>query len=559
MLPDRCSGLVLFLRHMDCTSTHLSYGHTGFFSKIVIDYLGRDPNVLPFIEHPANIAGIEASINGRKRFKTDRQGLVNILKEQYALLPAHEKVMANIDSLLGENSFTITTAHQPCIFTGTLFFIYKIIHTIKLAERLQKELPGSKFIPVYYMGSEDADLDELGKIWLNGEEIAWDTRQTGAVGRMKTKGLEKIINRLEGELGVLPFGEQLIKTLKQCYLESNDIKTATQKLVHSLFAEYGLVIFIPDSASVKSTMTGIYEDDLFQNAPSAIVEETIAEFSKEYKIQANPRAINLFYLTDEVRERIERVDDEWHVIGTSLKFSEEELRDELHKHPERFSPNVILRGLLQETILPNVAFIGGGGELAYWLELKKLFTHYQVPFPVLILRNSFLIIEKKWKQRLDRIGISETEIFSSSEQLLNELVKRESQKQVTLLEEVNIATQYYEDLARVAANIDKTLVPHVNSLQTRATKALLALEKKLLRAEKKKFDEDNRHILQLKEALFPGGNLQERIENFMPYYAKWGSDFIKTLYENSLTLEQEFVILTEKAPVEASVKTATAL
>ena len=236
MLPDRCSGLVLFLRNMDCTSTHLSYGHTGFFSKIVVDYLECDPKVLPFVEHTASIAGIEASINGRKRFKTDRQALVNILKEQYASLPVHEKVVANIDSLLGENSFTITTAHQPCIFTGTLFFIYKIIHTIKLAERLQKELPGSKFVPVYYMGSEDADLDELGKIWMNGEEIAWDTRQTGAVGRMKTKGLEKIINRLEGELGVLPFGEQLIKTLRQCYLESIDIKTATQKLVHALFA-----------------------------------------------------------------------------------------------------------------------------------------------------------------------------------------------------------------------------------------------------------------------------------------------------------------------------------
>jgi bacillithiol biosynthesis cysteine-adding enzyme BshC len=293
-------------------------------------------------------------------------------------------------------------------------------------------------------------------------------------------------------------------------------------------------------------MVPVFEEDLFQRKASSIVEDTIGALSKEYKVQANPREINLFYLKDDIRERFELKNDRWHVVGTNISFSEAELREELKQHPERFSPNVILRGLFQETILPNIAFVGGGGELAYWLELKNLFEYNRVPYPVLILRNSFLLIERKWEEKMERIGITQGDVFKSNDLLLNELVKRESQQQVTLLEEVNHADEYYGHLKSIAGNIDETLVTHVSALQTRALKSLLTLEKKMLRAEKKKFDEQQRQIVNIRSALFPQNNLQERVDNFMAYFAKWGSGFIDLIVKNSLTHEQEFVVLTEK-------------
>jgi uncharacterized protein YllA (UPF0747 family) len=207
---------------------------------------------------------------------------------------------------------------------------------------------------------------------------------------------------------------------------------------------------------------------------------------------------------------------------------------------------VILRGIYQETLLPNVAFIGGGGELAYWLEFKQLFQYHDVPYPVLILRNSFLLVEKKWSEKIEKTGFNETDMFRSSESLINELVKRESQQQVTLLEEVNNADEYYGHLKSIAGNIDETLVTHVSALQTKALKSLLGLEKKLLRAEKKKFDDQNRQIINIKSALFPLNSLQERTDNFMPFYAKWGRQFIDEILEKSLTIEQEFMVLTEQ-------------
>jgi uncharacterized protein YllA (UPF0747 family) len=215
----------------------------------------------------------------------------------------------------------------------------------------------------------------------------------------------------------------------------------------------------------------------------------------------------------------------------------------MDEHPDRFSPNVILRGLYQETILPNIAFIGGGGETAYWLELKDLFDQYKVPFPMLVLRNSFLIIEKKWKDKLDRLSLRATDMFEPEDEILNKLVKKESDKQLNLSKELDHATEYYGHLKHVAGNIDNTLVQHVEALQSRAIKPLQALEKKLLRAEKRKFEEQQRMVSLVKSSLFPNNSLQERIDTFMPFYAKWGPAFIKALYSHSLTVEQQFGIL----------------
>jgi len=529
---------------MDCTFTQLSYGETGYFSNLVSAYTNGDPYLKQFYRHPPTVEGIAASIQDRKSFAVNRQMLADELQSLYNTLPPAPAVSKNIELLRSDNTFTVCTAHQPAIFTGNLFFIYKIVHAIKLAESLKQKFPAYNFVPVFYMGCEDADLDELGHIFLDGEKIAWQTSQKGAVGRMSTKGLDQIINRIEGELSVQPFGPELVSLLKASYLTgSPDIQTATLRLVHQLFAAYGLVVLIPDNAAFKKVMIPVFEDELLRHRSAAVVENTISELSNQHKVQAQPRQINLFYLNDNLRQRIERTGDHWTIVDTDITFTEAALLDELHTHPERFSPNVILRGLFQETLLPNVAFIGGGGEIAYWLELKGVFDLYKVPYPPLVVRNSFLVMDQKWKDRLDKLGLSLADVFRDERELLNGLVKRNSQKQLSLSEEITDFNSYYNRLKEVAGQVDDTLTGHVAALQTRAIKPLQELEKKLLRAERKRFDIESRQLHALKTALFPNGGLQERVDNFMPYYAKWGKAFIKNIHTHSLTLEQKFTIL----------------
>jgi bacillithiol biosynthesis cysteine-adding enzyme BshC len=531
---------------MDWIAHHLPFRQTGYFSRIITDYLDQVDAMRPFYVHPVSAEGLDASLQARRARSVDRAALTAVLKEQYTGAKPKASVTANLEFLSSDKTFTVCTAHQPNIFTGHLYFIYKILHTVRLAEELAARHPDCRFVPVFYMGSEDADLEELGNVYLGGDRLVWDTKQTGAVGRMSTKGLDRLLYRIEGQLSVLPHGPGLMEMLKEIYLESPDIQTATFRLIHELFGDYGIVVLIADHPSLKKLMIPVFEDDLFSRKPAAIVGETIRRLTDHYDVQANPRDINLFYLKDDLRGRIDRKGDEFLVHGSPLRFTESELREELQRFPGRFSPNVILRGLFQETILPNLAFIGGGGETAYWLELRALFEQYEVPFPVLVLRNSFLLIESQWMAKMDRAGFSITDIFRPAEALVNDIVRRESQNALSLQKEITEANRYYESLKALARPVDPSLEQHVEALQARAVDPIRSLEKKLLRAERRKYGDLQRQVHGLKNALFPGGGLQERMENFMPWYAAYGPEFISDLYKHSPTLEQEFVVLAMK-------------
>ena len=532
---------------MECNATRLPYRQTNSFSKTVLDYLDHLEELKSFYTHPPTVQGIQKAIDARKQFNTNRELLVQELKKQYEGIETTSNVKGNIELLLSKDTFTITTAHQNNIFTGPLYFIYKIIHAIKLADHLKTSLPGYNFVPVYYIGSEDADLDELNHIYLSGEKLTWNTKQTGAVGRMKVdKELVKLIGLMEGQLLVLPDGNEIISAIKKYYKDGVTIQEATFHFVNSLFADYGLIVLLPDNVALKNQMIKVFEDDLLNQTASGIVEKTAAKLSTAgYKVQASPREINLFYLKDSLRERIEIQKNQYSILNAHLSFSKEKMLDELREHPERFSPNVILRGLYQETILPNIAFIGGGGEVAYWLQLKDLFEHYATPFPVLVLRNSFLLVEQKWQSIIARLGFTIEDFFLPEQELVNRLVARETDKKLKLNGTLSETGQLYDTIKKQAIAIDATLEKHVEALKIQTLHRLQELEKKMLRAEKRKFADQQRQIHTIKEQLFPGNGLQERKENISYYYAKWGKEFIQQLYNHSLSLEQEFVIVQE--------------
>jgi bacillithiol synthase len=525
-------------------ATHIDYKDTGCFSPLVLDYIVGNEKVKEFYTHPATLEGIKAAIKSRKNFNTDRQLLVEQLTEQYKDLTTSATVQKNIKALSDENTFTICTAHQPNIFTGHLYFIYKIIHAIKLADHLKDQLPDYNFVPVFYMGSEDADLEELGHIYLNGDKLDWKTKQTGAVGRMKVDdALIKLIDTIEGEIASQSHSKELIDLIRKAYTKGTAIQNATFKLVNELFAEYGLVVLLPDNPALKKQMTAIFKNDLYTHTPYEIVTATSRKLSEHYKSQAHPREINLFHLKDDIRNRIIKKKEIFYVEDTPIKFTKEEIREELKEHPERFSPNVILRGLYQEMILPNIAFIGGGGEIAYWLQMKDIFEHYKIPYPVLVLRNSFQVIEQGMKDLMDKLDVTTTDIFKTEQELINELVKKRSKLPLSLEKERKQVEEAYNQIMASTAKVDKSLAQHAEALRTKALKQIDKLEKKLLKSEKKNFEAEQRQVQKLKNKLFPQGQLQERIENFIPYYATYGNGLFKILYDNSLTLEQRFCLL----------------
>jgi bacillithiol biosynthesis cysteine-adding enzyme BshC len=528
---------------MDLRVERIAYPNTNSFSRLVNDYVSGAATLSPFFKFSPTMEGFKASIEQRKNHQPNREVLIEALKEQYAGYSLTPAQTANLDALANKSTFTITTAHQPNIFTGPLYFIYKILHAIKLAAHLKQELPQYNFFPIYYMGSEDADLDELGHFYVEGEKISWNTDQAGAVGRMNTKGLEKIINRLEGQFSHLAFGKEMVAICKKAYLQHSNIQDATLYLVNELFKQFGLLVIIPDNAKLKRLFVPVVQKELVEGFSQPLVLETAAAFSQHYKVQTEGRPINLFYLDENGRrERIEKIGDRYEVTALNLSFSQQEILQLASDRPELFSANVILRGVFQETILPNIAFIGGGGELAYWMELKTVFEACDVPYPVLVLRNSFALLNQRQQQWKQKAGLTVEEMFQDEIALLNAQVARKHGAPIHLQNFESTFFLQFEQLQKMAADIDATLQPHVAAIHTQVIKKLKGLEKKMQRAARRQLDEEGNAISRIKETLFPKGGLQERQENFLPLFAVYGHELIAALLEESPSFEPLFTI-----------------
>jgi bacillithiol biosynthesis cysteine-adding enzyme BshC len=528
---------------MDFNCNYISYQQTGFFSKIVTDYLAGESNLKPCYQHLPNKQGIKDAI-AAKRSTVDRNLLVNYFKNQYSNAKLTNLQQWHIDLLQQENCFTVTTAHQPNIFTGPLYFIYKILHAIKLASDLNTEFPDNKFVPVYYMGSEDADLDELGNIAIQGKKLVWNTTQTGAVGRMKIdKNFLQLIKEIEGQIGVNEFGAELVSIFSKAYSLEKTVEQATFELVNDLFADFGLLILLPDNEDLKRAFIPTITKELTEQFSRKAVESTNTELVKHYKTQAAGRDVNLFYLIDNKRERIEKKDDLFIVEKLDLSFTHDAILQELNEHPERFSPNVILRPVFQETILPNVAFIGGGGELAYWLQLKNVFQEVNISYPVLVLRNSFLLYKKLQLEKLEKMNYGISNLFANTEILFTNLVLKQSANNLSLQNALKETRIFYNNLKTQAKSVDATLEAHTEAIAVKALYRIEQLEKKILRAEKRKFSDQKNQLQNIKEDLFPNNSLQERTENFSYFYSLYGKELLKVILSSSKGLQQQFGLI----------------
>jgi bacillithiol biosynthesis cysteine-adding enzyme BshC len=525
--------------------TYVPYKETGYFSKLVNDYLGGHNDTVPFYDFAPDADGINKAIAARERFPVNREVLVKAVSARYAGLNVHEKTLANIALLKDASTYTVCTAHQPNLLTGYLYFVYKILHAIRLAEELTVLHPGKHFVPVYYMGSEDNDIDELGTFKFREAHFVWDgSGQEGAVGRMDTAGLKPLLHDLFRQFG--PPGkdcDDLQGIIHEAYLKHKTVGEATLYLVNELFGRFGLVVVNPDDALLKACFVPVMEDELLHQHAYPIISEQIAKLGAHYKIQAQPRPINLFYLNTQVRERIEKNGDKWVVLNTDIEWTQEALLTELHAHPERFSPNVMLRGLFQETILPNVVFIGGGAEVAYWLQFKTLFAHYGVFYPNIQLRQSVMWMDKAAAVLKEGLGYDSQMIFKPEQVLIQMYVDANSTSDWHTTNETAAIENIFAALKQKAMTTDVTLGPAAEAVLTRMRKQLHNLEAKMLRAEKKKMAVQLERISRLKRQLFPGNGLQERVDNFAEYYLDNGPAFFDVIVAGIRPLDNQFLII----------------
>ena len=528
----------------------LSYKETNYFTNIIIDYLDEDEHLKAFYNRFPNLDNFREQIQEKKVFFTaeKRAVLVRELKHQYEILEVSDSVSKNIASFSKENTFSVTTGHQLNLFTGPLYFLYKIVSAINLASALKEKYSEYNFVPVYWMATEDHDFEEINFFNLNGKKFKWSSDQPGAgkdaVGNLNTDGLNEVFELFSAEIGSSKNAERLKNLFKKAYLDHPNLTDATFFLANELFKDYGLVILDADNKALKTEFLPYMERELTEQI-SHKTTDPVTENLKElgYGVQVNPREINLFYLANGLRERIIEQEGRYFVNTTEISWSRDEILKELHSNPERFSPNVMLRPLYEEVILPNLCYIGGGGELAYWFELKEFFKAVKVPFPILLLRNSALIETERQNQKRQKLDISQADLFLKQHELINRKVRKISNIDINFTPQKEHLKQQFKHMYELAEQTDKSFLNAVKAQEVKQLKGLDHLEERLLKAQKRKLKDEVSRIAALQNELFPNKSLQERQTNFSEIYLEYGEDLIPALIKNLDPLELQFKII----------------
>lgn len=520
---------------------------TNKFGSNAIRLLDQtNADIKQFINRSFNLANFEAQIEEKNNSFTlaQRALLSSELEKLYAknnLLNNKSKKL--IDALKESNTFTVTTGHQLSLYTGPLYFIYKIFHVIKLSEALNKKYVDYNFIPVYWMASEDHDFEEIKSIKLFNENYAWNSEQEGAVGNFNLNGFDtfksSLIERFSNDT-------EILKLIEQQYSKDDNLATATFKLVNQLFDKYHLLVIDGDNKLLKDSFSSIIEKELLAQFSNKAVEKTNKKLDKyEFKKQIHSREINLFYINEENKRSRIIFNNGLYEIEEKT-YTQKEILFKLKEHPERFSPNVVLRPLYQESILPNLAYIGGAGEISYWLQLKEVFRDAKLPYPIIQVRNSIQIIEKSVVKKMEKLQLSIFDIFKSTAVLKKEYLLKNAGDELDFNQLDQIANELKENLENAITKVDGGLKGYAESEVARFNKQVEGVKQKLIR-QKKKLEEDSmRQIENIHDRLFPEDNLQERKLNVLQFFVKHGiENFMNEIYQVIDPEENRLIVIKE--------------
>lgn len=496
-----------------------------------------------FINFLPDHHGLQSAIKLRNKFPVDRHLLKNVFQSQYCHKPLSKAQQKNIESISDNNTYTIVTAHQPVLFGGPSYYITKIISVIRLAQILNEKKGDYHIIPVFINGAEDHDFKEINHCHLFNHKIEWHRKSQGPVGRLDLNGIEECLNNFYQLLGNNENADKIKSIMHQALLEATNYKEFVFNFLNALFASYGLLILDMDDARLKNAFMPIILKELFERPSEALIKETQEKLAnKNFKPQAFAREINIFYMEDNFRERFTIEGETFKVVNTSMEFTKVEIEKLAEKYPEKFSPNVNLRPIYQEWILPNIAYIGGGGELAYWLERKSQFEYFGVFLPVLIRRNSLMFINKTHGKLLDKLSLQSDQLFENEDQIIANFLQSNTNIDIKLEDEIAQISKLLATITEKAEQADSTLKGFAEAEKNRILRQLENIEKRILRSLKKQEETKISQIRSLKSKLFPNQGLQERYDSFFQYYVQHDGDLVKDLTEYLNPLERDFLV-----------------
>lgn len=524
------------------TIDKISFNDIESIPQLVKDFLNQDiegfENKTFSVEH----FGQQIQLKKDSFSSEQRNILSDTFKKQLSGLTLSSKQKENIESLKLPNTFTITTGHQLNLFSGPVFFVYKILQTIKTCTYLKEYFPDFNFVPVYWLASEDHDFAEINHFKTENNYYEINEKSGGPVGRIKINDTY-FISEFEKEFKDSVFGTELILMLKEAYQIGNTLTQAIQVLVNRLFSEFGLLMLDGDSKELKEQIKNVFKDELLHFSLQKASKDKVDFLTEKYgKVQVNPREINLFYLSG-TRDRIEFNGQKYTVVDTNIQFTEEEIIAELEQYPEKFSPNALMRPVYQEKVLPNLAYIGGNAEIMYWLELKDYFSTLNIPFPILIPRNSMLFLKEKTLGKIEKLDLKIEDFFQNFTAITNRKILTDNPILKLLDKKEEMLVNNFAELKASAETTEKSFGNMVKAEEVRQLKSFKRMKKRLLHAEKIKQNE----LLERLENLFldvhPSKTWQERVFNFSVFFSDEGYSWLENCLEEMVVQDSKLIIV----------------
>lgn len=468
---------------------------------------GKQSTFEQFLTAPLNsLADLQTQALKKKEVYSSetRKNLVQVWNKQIGSY-ASKSQLENLKSLEDENTFTITTGHQLTLFAGPLYLIYKVLHVVRLAEEFNNSQKDFKAVPVFWMASEDHDFDEVKSTHLFNQKLTWESAQTGPVGRFNINDFQEVLSTFKA------FFEGKETEINQLIAisEKADYASYQQEFISKLFAEFGVLVLQPDNRDLKREFVPVVLREISSDSANHAVQNMNKKIeSAGYKPQAFSRDCNLFYLKVGERLRIEPVANGLAIDGQV--YSLEELTKLVQEEPENFSPNVILRPVYQETILPNLVYVGGGGEMAYWIQLKGVFDVHQTLFPLIQQRVSIQLVDGALKKRMDKLNWSGERYFESKDDLKKLFLKENEGDDLDLSNLYSEFEVLRSTMIEKAKSIEATLESFAEAETVRMKKQLESFEQRLVKQLKQRHEQVLQSIDFISERIIPENTLQER-------------------------------------------------
>lgn len=516
-------------------------GHQNLFLDYVYEFENVEDFYLKNFRDFSNYTDIFQSLTYKP--KGIRAELVSILKEQYSHEKTSHLTENNINLLNNSNTIAIVTGQQLGICGGPLYTLYKIITAIKLCSSLKSKFEGYNFVPVFWLEADDHDFNEINnftiidtnnqlKKFIYNDHIEEDINR-GSVGNLNFNDeITNVILDFISSIKETDYTKGIHNLLKKSYKENNNIKLAFRELLKDMFDEYGLVIFDPQQKKVKELLIDIFLNEIenYRDYTSIAVQRS-ADLEELYHAQVKVKPINLFFSDSTGRHLIEPDENLFKLKNKKRKFTKEELIELIKSTPESFSPNVILRPICQDFLLPTGVYIAGPGEINYFAQVIPFYEIYNVVQPILYPRASVTILEKHISTLISKYDLNINNFFNVDNKLLQNIINSISEFNIQEIfaktaDEIN---QSMSQLNSPVASIDKTLLDLIEKSKEKFEQQLMYINQKVNKAQEQKHEVILRQLEKVKNSIFPNNSLQERTINYFYFSNKYGMNFYKWL------------------------------